>query len=135
MKPIQEVKPIPREPQKPVVPQRKQVRFEGKDGESETATPAPVETVEAQIPSHCILRKDSHLKNNHNNLARNDTLLHGEFQQIVSYVKDHVKKDRNIAHQPEYKLHNRYKDIGEPIYLCDTDASCFQFRLTITMCS
>ena len=74
--------------------------------------------MEAQIPSHCILRKDNHLKNNHKNFAKNEALLYDEFLQIGVFVRDHVKKDSNIAKQHEYKLHNRYRDIGKPICLC-----------------
>ena len=111
-RPIQSVKPIPRQGEKPIVPARK-----NPTPEVQKTTPVPVvETVEAEIPSHCILQKDVHLKNNHKNFSKNKALLHEEFFQIGVFVKDHVKKDRNIAKQPEYKLHNRYRDIGKSFW-------------------
>ena len=115
-KPIQPVKPTPRQAEKPVVPARRNPTSEARITASAVGITRPVlevETVEAEIPSHCILRKDSHLKNNHKNLAKNEALLHEEFFQIGVFVRDHVKKDRNMAKQPEYKLHNRYRDIGK----------------------
>ena len=128
-KPIQKVAPIPRQPEKPLVPARKNGTSEVRKttpevqitaSEVQTTTPVlEVKTVEAHIPSHCILRKDNQLKNNHKNLAKNEALLYEEFFQIGVYVRDHVKKDRNIAKQHEYKLHNRYRDVGKPIWLCE----------------
>ena len=123
-KPIQKVAPIPRQPEKPQVPARnigtsevRKTTPEVQIAASEVVTTTPVLEVEAQIPSHCILRKENHLKNNHKNLAKNEALLYEEFLQISVYVRDHVKKDSNIAKQHEYKLHNRYRDIGRPIWL------------------
>ena len=98
--------PIPQQTEKPAVPARK--------SPIQNPTPAPqIDTVEAPIPSHFVLKKeDDRLKEDHRNLAKNDTTLHGEFLQVVAYVRDHVKKEKNVGKQQEYKIHNRYRDIG-----------------------
>ena len=98
--------PIPKQTEKPAVPVRK--------SPIQNPTPVPqIDTVEAPIPSHFVLKKeDDRLKEDHRNLAKNDATLHGEFLHVVAYVRDHVKKEKNVGKQQEYKIHNRYRDIG-----------------------
>ena len=106
IKPNQVNNPIPQQTEKPAVPARK--------SPIQNPTPVPqIDTVEAPIPSHFVLKKeDDRLKEDHRNLAKNDATLHGEFLQVVAYVRDHVKKEKNVGKQQEYKIHNRYRDIG-----------------------
>ena len=104
--PNQADNPIPQQTEKPAVPARK--------SPIQNPNPVPqIDTVEAPIPSHFVLKKeDDRLKEDHRNLAKNDATLHGEFLQVVAYVRDHVKKEKNVGKQQEYKIHNRYRDIG-----------------------
>ena len=47
-------------------------------------------------------------------LAGNKELLQNEYADIVEFVKQNIKKPRNVAKEEKHKAHNRYTDIGKP---------------------
>ena len=47
-------------------------------------------------------------------LVGNKELLQNEYADIVEFVKQNIKKPRNVAKEEKHKAHNRYTDIGKP---------------------
>ena len=76
-------------------------------------TNTKTEVEEAPLPSHISLHKDANLKEKSKDMSSQIENLEMEFFNLVEYVKENVKNEKNIATQGDNKEHNRYTDIGK----------------------
>ena len=68
---------------------------------------------ETALPTHICLHKDANLKEKAKNMSIQIENLEEEFFNLVEYVNENVKNEKNIATQGDNKEHNRYIDIGK----------------------
>ena len=83
------------------------------DDESYLYINTETELEENPLPSHISLNKDANLKDMAKDMSSQIENLEEEFFNLVEYVKENVKNEKNIATQGENKEHNRYIDIGK----------------------
>ena len=76
------------------------------------------EMEEAPLPSHISLHKDANLKDKSKDMSSQIENLEEEFFNLVEYVKENVKNEKNIATQGDNREHNRYTDIGKTCSNC-----------------
>ena len=79
-------------------------------------TNTKTEVEEAPLPSHISLHKDANLKEKSKDMSSQIENLEEEFFNLVEYVKENVKNEKNIATQGDNREHNRYTDIGKNLY-------------------
>ena len=81
-------------------------------------TNTKTEVEEAPLPSHISLHKDANLKEKSKDMSSQIENLEEEFFNLVEYVKENVKNEKNIATQGDNREHNRYTDIGKTCSNC-----------------
>ena len=102
--------------------QRKQKSNDGETGATVSKPPIPFprkqqskEVEEDKTPlGKSDMVKNDDLPRQVEELAGNKELLQNEYADIVDFVKQNIKKPRNVAKEEKHKAHNRYTDIGKP---------------------
>ena len=64
------------------------------------------------FPKHCVLPRDGSLLEKSAQFAGKVPLLEDEYQRMLEFVRDNVKKQVKVARLKENVPHNRYLDIG-----------------------
>ena len=64
------------------------------------------------FPKHSVLAKDGSLLEKSNQLAGRVSLLEEEYQRMLDFVRENVRKQAKVARLKENAKYNRYLDIG-----------------------
>ena len=64
------------------------------------------------FPKFCVLQRDGSLPEKSTQLAGRVPQLEDEYQRMLDYVRENVKKQVKVARLKENVPHNRYLDIG-----------------------
>ena len=64
------------------------------------------------FPKYCVLPRDGSLLERSVQLAGRVPLLEDEYQKMLDFVRENVRKQAKVAKMKENVPHNRYLDIG-----------------------
>ena len=94
--------------------QRKQKSNDEENGATASKPPIRIPRKQQSKEVQSDLVKNDDLARQVEELAGNKELLQNEYADIVEFVKQNIKKPRNVAKEEKHKAHNRYTDIGKP---------------------